>query len=122
MALLVLDLDRPAVLIERAADVKDMQCARDVEEQRYLREVSPRADPDSGVIYISIHVTATAGEPQTSTRLLPNPKMNALGSRTAGSSLPSRMKRSGRNSSGASYASGSCMMSLFMAMSATGTK
>lgn len=47
MALLVLDLDRPAVLIERRADVKDMQCARDVEEQRYMREVPPRADPNN---------------------------------------------------------------------------
>ena len=34
------------------------------------------------------------------THLLPNPKTKSLGSRTFGSSLPSRMKRSGRKRSG----------------------
>lgn len=100
MALPILEPDWLTRVIERGADIEDVQHGRDVNEQRREREVPTGTEPDSTRRRMNTSATAARDDESDETHLLPKPKLNAFGSRAEGSSFPSCMKRSGRNSSG----------------------
>ena len=74
-------------------------------------DASPKCLP--GHVLIPMRSVFTVGVCSIQiTHLLPNPNTKSAGSRTSGSSFPSRRKRSGLNSCGLSYASRSCRQAL----------
>ena len=108
------DFDRRPICADRRAYVEHMQDGCNVYKEGCMCEMSSRTNPVRKCL---------DGMPQSSFRLttylLPNPNPSHDGSGAwVKSSSPSRIKRSGRNSSGLSYASGSCAHALSAHMSA----
>ncbi len=97
------DLDHSPIIVYRRGYVEDVQSGSDIDEQSVQRKVSawthPVHVPPFGGCKHAIE--AQLGQTIPDTYLLPKPKTNLVGSGAVlKSSFPSRMKRSGRNTSG----------------------
>lgn len=118
-----LELHRPPVLIQRRRDVKHVQHRCDRQEEAHLREMTSRTYPDINPISTLFFLKRQPPSPfprspsssisdEKVAHLLPKPNAAVLGSRIWGFNCPSLMNRSGSNSSGSGYISGSCKIAL----------